>query len=144
MYRSPVVSVLPAWLIDSIMSQSTIAIGFYTMYFGHVTNYTCMPNEYPHGFVLGDNRLSIFDNRWSISQHGFVYILSQHPGISPPTNQISESEYLAHGYHEGLQFSSRKFISQLENFKQVTSINGEHFYIYSYCSLECCRSQCKA
>ena len=94
-------------VIDSIMSQSTIAINFYTRYFGHVTNYTCAPNEYPHGFVLSDDQLSIFDDQWSISQHGFVYIPSQYPGSSPLINQISQSEYSAHGYHEG----------QLENFK---------------------------
>ena len=101
----------PSMVINSIMSKSTIAISFYTRYFGHVTNYPCMPSEYPCGFVLSDNQLSIFDDQWSISQHGFVYIPSQHPGISPSTNQISQSEYSAHGYHEGLQFSSRKFIS---------------------------------
>ena len=50
----------PSMVIDSIMSQSTIAIGFYARYFGHMTNYACMPNEYPHGFVLSDDRLSIF------------------------------------------------------------------------------------
>ena len=63
-------------VINSIMSQSTIAMGFYTRYFGHMTNYTCMPNEYPCGFVLSDDQLSSFDDWWWISQHDFVYILS--------------------------------------------------------------------
>ena len=38
--------------------------------------------------------------------------------------------------------SSRRSISPLENFKQVTSINGEHSHIYFYCNLKCCGSQC--
>ena len=54
-----------------------------------MTNYACMLHEYPHGFVLSHDQLGIFDDQWSISQHGFVYISSQHPGISPSTNQIS-------------------------------------------------------
>ena len=38
-------------------------------------------------------------------------------------------------------FTSRRSISQLENFKRVASINGEHSCIYFYCNPEYCRSQ---
>ena len=58
----------------------------------------------PHGFVLSDDWLSIFDDQQSISPHGFVYISSQHPGISSSANQISQRDYSAHGYQEGLLF----------------------------------------
>ena len=76
-------------VVNSIMSRITNTNGFYTGYIGHVTKYTCMLCEYPHGFVLGDDRLNILDDQQSISPHGFVYISPQHPGISSSANQIS-------------------------------------------------------
>ena len=76
-------------VVNSIVSRITNAMGFYTGYFGHMSKYTCVPHEYPHGFVLGDDQLSIFDDKQSISPHGFVYISPQHPGISSSANQIS-------------------------------------------------------
>ena len=79
-------------------------MGFYTGNFGHMTKHTCTLYEYPHGFVLSDDQLSIFDDQQSISPHGFVYISSQHLGISSSANQISQREYSAHGYQEGLPF----------------------------------------
>ena len=89
-------------VVDSIMSQTTNAMGFYTGYFCHMTKHACMPREYPCWFVLSDDQLSIFDYQQSILSHSIVYISSQHPGMSSPANQISRSKYSAHGYQEGL------------------------------------------
>ena len=38
---------VPSMVVDSIMSQTTNALGFYTRYFGHMTKHTCMLCEYP-------------------------------------------------------------------------------------------------
>ena len=46
---------VPRMVVDSIMSQITNAMGFYTGYFGHVTKYACTLCEYPHGFVLSED-----------------------------------------------------------------------------------------
>ena len=112
---------IPCMVVNS-MSQTTIAICFYTKYFGHVTNCTCMPCDYPCGFVLSCNQLSICDDQWSISPHGFVYISSQHPGISLSTNQMPWSKYSAHGYHEGLPFFKQKVHQSIRKL-QTSSIN---------------------
>ena len=53
---------VPCMVVNSTMSQITNAMGFYTEYFGHVTKYTCALHEYPCGFVLSDDGLSIFGN----------------------------------------------------------------------------------
>ena len=53
---------VPCMVVNSIMSRITNAMGFYTGYFGHVTKYTCTLHDYPHGFVLSDDQLSIFDD----------------------------------------------------------------------------------
>ena len=53
---------VPCMVVDSMMSQTTNAMEFYTGYFGHVTKHACGLCEYPHGFVLIDDQLSIFDN----------------------------------------------------------------------------------
>ena len=53
---------VPCMVVDSIMSQTTNAISFYTGYFGHMTKHTCMLCEYLCGFVLSDDPLSIFDD----------------------------------------------------------------------------------
>ena len=53
---------VPCMVVDLIMSQTTNAMGFYTGYFGHMTKYKCVLHEYPCGFVLGDDHLSIFDD----------------------------------------------------------------------------------
>ena len=46
---------VPCMVVNSIMSQTTNAMGFYTGYFGHMTKHTCGLHEYPHGFVLSDD-----------------------------------------------------------------------------------------
>ena len=38
---------VPCMVVNSIMSQITNAMGFYTGYFGHVTKYTYTLHEYP-------------------------------------------------------------------------------------------------
>ena len=53
---------IPCMVVNSIMSQTTLAISFYRKCFGHVTNYTCVLHEYPCGFVLSHDQLSIFDD----------------------------------------------------------------------------------
>ena len=69
-------------VVDSIMSGATHVMGFYTGHFDHVTEHACALREYPHGFVLSDDQLSIFHDQENISPHDFVYISSKHPGIS--------------------------------------------------------------
>ena len=106
-------------------------MGFYTEYFGHMTTHTCAQYEYPCGFVLSDDWLSIFYNRQSISPHGSVYISSQHPGVSPSANQISWSKYSTHGYQEGLPSFWKKVHQSIKDFKQATSINGKYYNLHS-------------
>ena len=113
---------IPCMVVNSIMSQSTIAVCFYTKYFGHVTNYTCTLHEYPCGFVLSHDRLSICDDQWSISPHGLVYISSQHLGISLSAYQITHSKYLAHGYHGSLPFFKQKVHQSIRKL-QTSSID---------------------
>ena len=48
-------SSVPCMVVNSIMSQTTNAMGFCTGYFGHMTKHACVLHEYPCGFVLSDD-----------------------------------------------------------------------------------------
>ena len=123
-------------VVDSIMSGATHVMGFYTGHFDHVTEHTCALCEYPHGFVLSDDQLSIFHDRENISPHDFVYISSKHPGISLSANQISQSKYSTHGYQEGLLFFRRKSISQQKTSnRQHPSMVSTPIYVLLYSSM---------
>ena len=89
---------VPCMVVNSIMSQTTDAMGFYTGHFDHVTKHACVLHKYPHGFVLSDDQLSIFHDRQSISPHGFVYISSQHPGYFT----FSKSDFMKRVLHTWL------------------------------------------
>ena len=68
----------PCMVVNSIMSRTTNAMGFYTGHFGHMTKHACVLHEYPRGFVLSDDRLSIFDDRQSFHH---MALFTFHPNI---------------------------------------------------------------
>ena len=137
-------SSVPCMVVDSIMSWITNAMGFYTGYFGHVTKYACMPHEYPCGFILGDDRLSIF---WWSTEH-FTTWFCLH--FTPTSGYFifSQSDFMKQVLSTWLSWRSailrRKSISWPQDFKQATFINGEHSNICFYCNLQCCRSHFQA
>ena len=130
MYQSLVDFSVPCMVVDST-SQITKVMGFYTGYFGHMTEYTCAVHEYPCGFVLSDDWLSIF----LMIDRSFHYmaLFTFHPNIrifhlQPIRFHEASTQHMA--IMKVCHFE-KKVHQSTKDFKQATSINGEHSNICS-------------
>ena len=98
-------------VFDSIMSQNTQVIGFYIEYFGHMTKYVWMLRRYPCGFVFVtiDKAFFTIDGAFHhmalFTFHTNIWTLHFQP---VRFLQISQHEYLTHGYQEGFSLFWKK------------------------------------